>query len=65
MEDVHSLKLLQREWLKPVGFKAFLKINITIIPLKICHFVLEYYDEDANNILIHEKRINITKEKKS
>ncbi|CAH1435434.1 unnamed protein product [Lactuca virosa] len=53
----------QKDWVKRMGFKAFLKIKIKITPLKLCHFVLEHYDEGTNSILIKGKRINITKEK--
>ncbi|CAH1421048.1 unnamed protein product [Lactuca virosa] len=60
---VSSLTSEQKDWVKRMGFKAFLKINIKSIPLKLCHFVLEHYDEGTNNILIKGKRIKITKEK--
>ena len=60
---VSSLTSEQKDWVKRMGFKAFLKINIKSIPLKLCHFVLEHYDEGTNSILIKGKRIKITKEK--
>ncbi|CAI9261555.1 unnamed protein product [Lactuca saligna] len=60
---VSSLTSEQKDWVKRMGFKAFLKINIKSIPLKLCHFVLNHYDEGTNSILIKGKRIKITKEK--
>ncbi|CAI9261055.1 unnamed protein product [Lactuca saligna] len=60
---VSSLTSEQKDWVKRMGFKAFLKINIKSIPLKLCHFVLKHYDEGTNSILIKGKRIKITKEK--
>ncbi|CAH1416506.1 unnamed protein product [Lactuca virosa] len=60
---VSSLTSEQKDWVKRMGFKAFLKIKIKSIPLKLCHFVLEHYDEGTDNILIRGKRIKITKEK--
>nr|KAJ0224105.1 hypothetical protein LSAT_V11C200068370 [Lactuca sativa] len=60
---VSSLTSEQKDWVKRMGFKAFLKINIKSIPLKLFHFVLEHYDEGTNNIPIKGKRIKITKEK--
>ncbi|CAH1412837.1 unnamed protein product [Lactuca virosa] len=60
---VSSLTSEQKDWVKQMRFKAFLKINIKSIPLKLCHFVLEHYDEGTNSILIKGKRIKITKEK--
>nr|KAJ0220490.1 hypothetical protein LSAT_V11C200077540 [Lactuca sativa] len=60
---VNSLTSEQKDWVKRMGFKAFLKINIKSIPLKLCHFVLEHFDEDTNSILTNGKRIKITKEK--
>ncbi|CAI9260370.1 unnamed protein product [Lactuca saligna] len=62
-DAVSSLTSEQKDWVKRMGFKAFLKINIKSIPLKLCHFVLKHYDEGTNNILIKGKRIKITKEK--
>ncbi|CAI9299437.1 unnamed protein product [Lactuca saligna] len=64
MKDVvSSLTSEQKDWVKRMGFKAFLKINIKSIPLKLCHFVLKHYDEGTNSILIKGKKIKITKEK--
>ncbi|CAI9296499.1 unnamed protein product [Lactuca saligna] len=63
IDVVSSLTSEQKDWVKRMGFKAFLKINIKTIPLKLCHFVLEHYDECTNSILIKGKRIKITKEK--
>lgn len=62
-DAVSSLTSEQKDWVKRMGFKAFLKINIKSIPLKLCHFVLKHYDEGTNSILIKGKRIKITKEK--
>nr|KAJ0187924.1 hypothetical protein LSAT_V11C900463930 [Lactuca sativa] len=62
-DAVSSLTSDQKDWVKRMGFKAFLKINIKSIPLKLCHFVLKHYDEGTNSILIKGKRIKITKEK--
>ncbi|CAH1451341.1 unnamed protein product [Lactuca virosa] len=62
-DAVSSLTSDKKDWVKRMGFKAFLKINIKSIPLKLCHFVLEHYDEGTNSILIKGKRIKITKEK--
>ncbi|CAH1423755.1 unnamed protein product [Lactuca virosa] len=62
-DAVSSLTSEQKDWVKRMGFKSFLKINIKSIPLKLCHFVLEHYDEGTNSILIKGKRIKITKEK--
>lgn len=64
-DAVSSLTLEQKEWVKRMRFKAFLKINIKSIPLKLCHFMLEHYDEGTNSILIKGKRIKIRKEKNS
>ncbi|CAI9278559.1 unnamed protein product [Lactuca saligna] len=60
---VSSLTSEQKDWVKRMGFKAFLKINIRSIPLKLCHFVLKHYDKGTNSNLIKGKRIKITKEK--
>ncbi|CAI9299250.1 unnamed protein product [Lactuca saligna] len=60
---VSSLMSEQKDWVKRTGFKAFLKINMKSIPLKLCHFVLEHCDEGTNSILIKGKIIKITKEK--
>ncbi|CAH1418292.1 unnamed protein product [Lactuca virosa] len=62
-DAVSYLTSEQKDWVKRMGFKAFLKINIKSIPLKLCHFVLEHYDEGTNSILIKGKRIKIKKEK--
>ncbi|CAI9275347.1 unnamed protein product [Lactuca saligna] len=52
MKDVvSSLTSEQKDWVKRMRFKAFLKINI------------KHYDEGTNSILIKGKRIKITKEK--
>nr|KAJ0206846.1 hypothetical protein LSAT_V11C500256420 [Lactuca sativa] len=48
-DAVSSLTSEQKDWVKRMGFKAFLKINIKSIPLKLCHFVLKHHDEGTNN----------------
>ncbi|CAI9300259.1 unnamed protein product [Lactuca saligna] len=60
---VISLTSEQKDWVKRMGFKAFLKINIKSIHLKLYHFVLKHYDERKNSILSKGKRTKITNEK--